>query len=361
MRVIYIGTYNTDEILSGPEKVSKRIFEEYSKIDKTLFVDYFHDGRKFGYFKKLFGYEKTADVNGSEVLRLGIFRMLYRIIRIKPDVIHILCFKRFVLFLYLLKIFLRVNIFYTLNGIIRQENKYFNKEPVFTVIKNRITENVIVYFSDRIFYLSEYSKSILYRYYSPDNTKLSKVINGLDDCFLEKGNKDHLSRENNSVIFIGNVEQKEKGFDFLCRSIKNCNAKIKLYIIDSADRIINVKEYANAEVKIVDKMTPVNMIEFLKDKRIVVTPSEHDTFSISTLEAISCGLYPVLTGQTGISEIIGKYTNVSVVNYGDGLKLADVLSDLISSETSNDINTDLKEFSWNNVLQNYYLSYYQNN
>jgi len=361
MLVIYIGTYNTNEILSGPEKVSKRIFEEYSKTDRTLFVHYFQDGRKFGYFRKLFGYEKTADVNGREVLRLGLFRMLYNIFRQKPDVIHILCYNRFVLFLYLLKIFSRVKIFYTLNGIIRHENKYFNKEPLFNVIKNRITENVIVYFSDRIFYLSEFSKNILYLYYSPDNTKISKAINGLDDCFLEKENNGHSLREFNSVVFIGNTDKKEKGFDFLYSAIKNCNIKIKLYVIDSADRINSVKENVNVEVKFVDKLSPVNMIEFLKNKRIIVTPSEYDTFSISTLEAISCGLYPVLTEQTGISEIIGKYTNISVVNYGDSTKFADVLSSLISSETSYDVNTDLKEFSWSKVLQNYYLSYYQKN
>lgn len=359
MRVIYIGTYNTSEILSGPEKVSKRIFEEYSREDRTLFVHYFQDGKKFGYIKKLFGYEKTADVNGSEVLRLGIFRMLYNVFRLKPDVIHILCYNRFVLFLYLLKIFLRVKVFYTLNGIIRHENKYFNKEPVFNILKNQITEYVIVYFSDRIFYLSEFSKSILYLYYSPDSTKLSKTINGLDDCFLEEENYGNSLKEFNSVVFIGNVNQKEKGFDFLCSALKICNIKIKLYVIDSVDRKNRVKECPNVEINIVDKMSPVNLLEFLKDKRIIVTPSENDTFSISTLEAISCGLYPVLTGQTGLSEIIDKYTNVSVVNYGDGKKLADVLSILISSDISYDVSTDLNEFRWSNVLQNYYLSYYE--
>jgi glycosyltransferase involved in cell wall biosynthesis len=254
-----------------------------------------------------------------------------------------------------------VKIFYTLNGIIRHENKYFNKEPLFNVIKNRITENVIVYFSDRIFYLSEFSKSILYRYYSPDSAKLSKAINGLDNCFLEIENNGHSLRENNSVVFIGNTDHNEKGFDFLYSAIKNCNVKIKLYVIDSSDKLDRVKECTNVEVIIFDKMTPVNMVEFLRDKRIIVTPSEYDTFSISTLEAVSCGLYPVLTGQTGISEIIGKYANVSVINYGDSTKFADVLSNLISSETSYDINADLKEFSWSNVFQNFYLNYYKKN
>ena len=57
MKVIFIGTYNESEILSGPEKVCKRVFEEYSKIDDTIFIQYFQDGRKYSYFKKLFGYE----------------------------------------------------------------------------------------------------------------------------------------------------------------------------------------------------------------------------------------------------------------------------------------------------------------
>jgi len=361
MKVIYIGTYNKGEILSGPEKVSKRIFEEYSKTDNTVFIHYFHEGDKYGYFKKLFGYEKTDEVNGSEVIRLGIFSMLYRLIKSKPDIIHILCFNRFVLFVFLLKIFMRVKIFYTLNGIIRHENKYYNKEPEFTVLKNRITENVIIYFSDRIFYLSEFSKSILCRYYTPDNRKLSKAKNGLDDCFLEQGIGKYPVKEYNSIVFIGNVDQKEKGFYFLYNALIKSNYNIKLYIIDTPDKINRFKEYSNIEVNIVGKMTPPNMIEFLRDKRMLVSPSEYDTYSISSLEAISCGLRTVLTSQTGLSEMIRNIPNVSVINYGDETKLIDEISVLSESKIPENELPDLNEFRWSNVMKDVYLSYYHKN
>ena len=95
MKVIYVGSFERGEILSGPGKVSKRVFEEYSKIDKTLFVCYFQDGKKYSYIKKLFGRKKITSVNGSDVIMFGIIRMLYEILKLKPKYIHILCFNRF--------------------------------------------------------------------------------------------------------------------------------------------------------------------------------------------------------------------------------------------------------------------------
>jgi len=359
MKIIYVGSYNAGEILTGPEKVSKRIFEEYAKIDRTLFVQYFQDGRKYSKYKKLFGKEKTNEVNGSEVLMLGIFRMLFHIVKLKPDIIHILSFNRFAAFLYIVKIFLRVKVFYTLNGIIRHENKYYNKESALTVVKNIISENIIIYLSDRVFYLSEFSRRILYIYFKPDRAKLTMVRNGLDNCFIDFTPQENLNKERNSLVFIGNIDQKEKGFEFLIRSLSTLDYKVKLYAIDSSGKAQRFVDFIKPEINIVDKMSPDKMIEFLKSKSIVVAPSEYDTFSISSLEAISCGLYPVLTRQTGLSEFIGSFINVSLVNYNDHNSLGEILNGLINSKVNKYRSFNSKEFSWNMVFNKYYLCYYR--
>ncbi len=358
INVIFIGTYNKSEILSGPEKVCKRIFEEYSDTDKTLFVHYFQDGNKYSYFKKLFGYEKTSEVNGSEVLMLGILRMLCQVIKLNPRNIHILCFNRFAVFLYLLKIFSRVKIYYTLNGIIRHENRYYNIESKLTIFKNIVVENIMIYFSDKIFYLSEVSKSILSLYYSPDSTKLSKAINGLDKCFLEQGNSDLYVKEDKTIVFIGNIDQKEKGFDFLIYTLLSSSYKTKLFIIDSSDKMQRFKTYPNLEIIVVNKMPPHEMIEFLKNKSIIAATSKYDTFNISVLEAISCGLYPILTKQTGISEIMGDNIPSSIIDYGDKNSLTSVFENLKTNKRQYNIFTMLNEFSWHIILEKYYIPHY---
>jgi len=358
MKIVYVGSYNTNDIMTGPEKVSRRVFEEYSKTDKTIFLHYFQDGRKYSYHKKLIGYEETDSINGSKVLKLGIFRMIYTVLKLNPEIIHVLCYNRFVIFLFLLKIFSRVKIYYTMNGIIRHENKYYNKESIFTVLKNIFTENVLIYFSEKIFYLSDFSKNILNIYYNPDNGKLIKAVNGLDDCFIKQKYNALSEKEPNSVVFIGNIDQKEKGFDFLLGSLLMCGIKIKLYIIDSFEKINRFQDYPNVEICIVNKMPPEQMVKFLKNKNIIVAPGEYDTFNISVLEAASCGLYPVLTPRTGVSEIIGYYFPALKFSCNDKVSLIKILKKIICEPSQFYFYKDLDILSWNNVVKNYYVSHY---
>jgi len=357
MKVIFAGSYNTGEIFSGPEKVSKRIFEEYSKIDKTLFICYFQDGNKYGYIKKLFGSKKITSVNGSDVLMLGIIRMLYEILKLKPKFIHIPCFDRFTVFLYVLRLFSKVKIYYILNGIVRHENKYFIKESQLTVLKNIIVEKIIVYASDRIFYLSEFSKKILFMYYSPDVSRLTKAINGLDECFLGFAKPTKIDYK--SIVFIGNIDREEKGFRFLLEALSKFEIKTKLYIIDSAEKRVRFKLLPNLKISVTDKMKPVEMVEYLKDKQIIVSPSKYDQFPISILEASSCGLYPILTNQTGLSEIMGEYISTSTFDYGDEKSFLDILTEFFNGSLTYQLKTDLEQLSWKNIFEKYYLGYYQ--
>jgi glycosyltransferase involved in cell wall biosynthesis len=245
-----------------------------------------------------------------------------------------------------------------MNGIIRHENKYYNKESVFTVLKNIFVENVLIYFSEKIFYLSDFSKTVLNLYYNPDNGKLIKTLNGLDDCFIKQELPALSEKEPNSVVFIGNIDQKEKGFDFLLGSLLMCGLKIKLYIIDSFEKVSRFPEYPNVEICIVDKMPPKQIVKFMKNKSIIAAPGEYDTFNISVLEAASCGLYPVLTPRTGVSEIIGDYFPASNFSYNDKVSLMKVLKRLICEPSQFYIYKDLNMLSWKNVVKNYYISHY---
>lgn len=359
IKVVFFGVYNSGDILTGPEKVCKRIFEEYSRLNKTLFIQYFQDGESYCLFKKLFGYEKTTEIYGNEVLRLGVLRMLYQMIKTNPQVIHILSYNRFTTFLYLLKLFIRVKIYYNLNGIIRHENKYYSNEKLFAVLKNIIAENIIIYTSDRLFYLSDFSKKIMSLYYLPDSARLSKTVNGVDYCFLESGPNQILKSDSNSLVFIGNINQKDKGFDFLFYSVVKCNRDIKLFVVDSSFKKRFIRPEYKDKIIIVNKMVSVELVEFLKDKKVLVSASECDMFNISVLEAISCGVYPIITKQTGVSEIIEKYVSASIIDYGDENSLASIINDVFDNKLHYRLLNDLKLLSWENILKNYYLPYYE--
>lgn len=357
IKVVFAGSFNKSEILTGPEKVCKRIFTEYTKIEQTAFIDYFRDGSKYGIFDKLFGFEKVTEVNQSPVLCLGVFRMLISLFRLNPEIIHILSFERFTVFIFILKLFTRCKIYYTANGIIRHENKYFNKENIYNVIKNIISESVIMQLSDIVFHLSGRSKDIILHYYRINKSKLKQARNGLDDYFLNRPNENAV-KEINSIVFIGDLKRKAKGAGFLFDSLSKINTEIKLYVISEShnDHLPQTNEFT--EIIIVNKISPKDLIGFYRSKNIVISTSVYDPFNISVLEAVSCGLYPVLTEETGLSEIIRDFSECSIVEYGDSLMLSGIISSLINNKVTLKLKPDLNSLSWENVFRNFYLVNY---
>lgn len=357
IKVVFAGSYNESEILTGPEKICKRIFTEYSKTQQTLFIDYFRDGSEYGLFKKLFGCEEIAEVNKSQVLRLGIFRMLIRLFKLHPEIIHILSFERYTAFVFILKLFTRCKIYYTANGIIRHENKYYNKESLYSVIKNVITESAIMYLGDIVFYLSERSKEIILHYYRINKFKLKPARNGLDECFLKLPDE-YPEKEINSIVFIGDFKRKEKGGGFLSDALSLVDLGFTLYVVSDEKSLSGYRFNNSSKVVFVEKLKPEELAQFLVNKNIIAATGEYDQFNIAVLEAIACGMYPVLTLQTGISEIISQFAECSIVDYSDTEKLSGIVSSLISNKVTLNSRHDLSSFSWENVFKKHYLKYY---
>lgn len=77
MKIFFLGRYNQSEYLSGPEKVAKRIYAESVKDYESVFIEYFFDGREFGFSKKLFGREKIKSVGSLKIFRFGIISLLF--------------------------------------------------------------------------------------------------------------------------------------------------------------------------------------------------------------------------------------------------------------------------------------------
>ncbi|HEY3251488.1 MAG TPA: hypothetical protein VGK25_10265, partial [Ignavibacteria bacterium] len=74
-KIVYIGRYNESEILSGPEKTAKRIFDISLQDYDSVFIQYFFDGTKHGAFKKLFGCEKKLFNEGIVIYTSGLLRL----------------------------------------------------------------------------------------------------------------------------------------------------------------------------------------------------------------------------------------------------------------------------------------------
>ncbi|MEO8211195.1 MAG: glycosyltransferase family 4 protein [bacterium] len=323
MKIFYLGRYNQSEYLSGPEKVAKRIYKESRKKIESVFIEYFFDGRKFGFIKKLFGKEIIIIEDNSRLIRLGIIALLIFLFKEKPAVIHIITYERFAAAAFLYKLISKVKIIYNVHGIIYYENIYFKKVSGYYTLKDKVCENILLKYSDKIIFLSDESVEIASRYFKFDKSRIEIIPNGIDEIFNKIGIM-KISNMNTplKIVFIGEIIRKEKGFEFLSQSLKQFNFPYEIFFL------CNDMRFKEENFIGIEKLETCKFAEFLIDKDIYISSSEYDPFSISAVETMGAGLVPVVTENTGMSRFIKKGENGFVIKFGNNQQLHAILERL---------------------------------
>lgn len=326
MDIIFLGRYCRDDIMTGPEKVARRIFDIYAKENKSVFIEYFFDGKKYGIFKKLFGKEIMESADGSCILRLGVFPLLAFLVKNKPKIIHIITFERFAVAAFICRFFFNVKIIYSLHGLIVHENKLFTGVKGYSGFKDKLAEKIFIKYSDILLLLSNRFKLLLDSYYKINNSKVRFVKNGIDKEFNEAGSKKYFNENILKIVFIADKGRKEKGFLFLKESLEKIKMEIELHIVDKEIRKNDIR-FDNKLIKVFcyDKMNPAALAEFLIDKDVFISASSYEPFGITTVECMAAGAIPVLTRETGASEIIEDGVNGYLFDFNDGAKLEEIL------------------------------------
>lgn len=302
MKIILVGRYNSSEKLTGPEKVAKRLFSELVKIyENTCFVEYFFDGKRYNFRKKLFGKEKISVKMNS--FRFGLIAFFIFLIKYKPDVIHIVKLERFQIVIFLYRLLFHVKILFTVNGIAAHENIYCNNSPGFIYkLKDRVLESLIYRYSNYLVFLSNRSKNLAKKYFNIAEAKVKIIPNGIDDIFFEN----YYEKRNGSVIkvvFVGSYSRQEKGLSILLDILKKSDVKIEVHIVSDETSSL---DHSDSNLTLVwhAKFSTEDYAAFLSDKEIFVSASKYESFSISAAEGVASGLIPFFTLETGLSEVI---------------------------------------------------------
>lgn len=357
MKVFFIGRYNQTEFLTGPEKVAKRIFNEYIKADDSVFIEYFFDGRKYGLLKKLFGKETVEEINSSKVVRFGSIRLFFFLLKEKPSTIHIITFERFSVVSIFYKFVSKVKIIYGAQGISCHENLKYKNVSASYKRKDKFTEKLLFKYSDILFFLSVKSEEIALMYYKIDKSKTKIIPNGVDEIFHTAGKSKIFTEEDPlKIIFIGNINRKEKGFEFLYSSVSKINFPFELHLLS------NTIKFNENNFFPVDNLETGNLSRFLSDKDIYISSSEYEPFSMAAAECMSEGLVSIVTCETGMSRYIINGKNGFVVKYNDTDELISVLNFLNSNrsiipEISREGKKIYSQVSWQTVFEKYKIFY----
>lgn len=353
IKIIFTGRYNSGEILSGPEKVAKRIFSEFQDKTDTVFIDYFFDGSQYSIYQKLFGKENIITSQNKQIVRLGLFQIILFTIKFKPQIIHVLTFERFTLIFCMLKFILRYKISYTINGVVSFENNNFRKNiPVALKIKDKITEYCLMKFSDRLFFLSEQSFEIAKKYFSISNRKIIITANGVDEVFHQVAiERQYKAKPKLNVVLIADLKRSEKGLDFFLRAVQPIKNNFIFSII--GEGVIN-----DDQIRYFSKMPTDEFAKFLLTQDIFISVSNYDTFSITAIETMAASVIPILTKETGVSRIIINDENGFIYSYGDDESLRNHLLELknnfqLRKMLSQNCAMIYDQFRWKDICKQY--------
>lgn len=362
MKVLFAGRYNESEVLNGPEKVAKRIFHESSEENNSCFAEYFFDGRKYSFFKKLFGFEEVTKINGSVVIRFGILKLLFHLFKTKPEIIHIITYERFAVICFLFKIFSNAKIIYNVHGIISYENTILNKTNSTYALKDKICEYIFFKYSDKLIFLSERSIELSKKYCTIYTDKIEIIPNGTDEIFYSTGISKKINySEPLNIVFAGDEERKEKGLKYLIESVSDLQFRLNIFIIGNFSHDVKINN-SNIEIKMIQKMDSGKLSLFLSDKDVFVSASSYEQFSITAVECMAAGMAPIVTEETGMSSYINNEVNGFIIKHGDVEMLINTLDKLnydrkILKSISENAVSIFEQLSWNKIFERYKTFY----
>lgn len=352
--ILFSGRFNTTEILSGPEKTARRIFEFHSKENETCFIEYFFDGRKYSIFKKLFGFEK---VSGYEnVYRLGLFRILSIVNKFKPVIVHLITYERFQFVFFILKIFKKFKIIYNAHGIIRYENYILKKVPGTIKKKDNLFEYICYKFSELILFYSEKSIEIASRYYKLNDKKYLIIANGIDEAFY-KVKRTVKSKGINIVIYINSFEVKYK-IEQLKKIFSNLSISFSLNIICEINLQKIIEKHGFKNIQYNDLKNQDNLTELFSNMDVILVMSKFETFSTITAEAMASGIIPLMSEDTGISRFIIDNENGFIINDLTSEKFVQVLNELYANNQKKQMISDearkvYELLNWKEIYNSY--------
>ena len=347
MKILFLGAFDNSEIVLAPLKVANKLFAEFEKSEtiEIKYFTYFYDESRR---QKFFGKEKIK----HNIFRFGLIPLLTNILKFKPDIIQIVNPDAFYLPLYFLQPFIASKIIYHSHSLLQLMLKYYLDD----ITKyERVRFNLISYFvykkSDYILLFTEKEKRYLRRYLGIDERKIFKVNNGVENIDLKKNyfNEDPRVR----LIFVGGVNKKEKGFDYLISTLTKLNRKIILSIAGYRNKEAYPAMTKNIEINRLDSMNEKDLRQEFINNDLIIVPSKYDSFNLALLEAMNSGLLFVSTNRVGLTIRMKNNYDELMVPYGRPDEFARKIENILnySKDKKQRLSKEIHEFSLNFIWE----------
>jgi len=222
--------------------------------------------------------------------------------------------------------------------------------------------------ADSIIAVSDYIKDDLAENYGIDQKKISTIYNPVDidriQCLASEPVNHQWFEENIPIVVSVGRLSKEKGFDYLIRSIAIVMEKTaaRLFIAGEGVEEKNLKELSRRLG--IDKCVyfsgfQENPYKYMKRSTILVLSSLFEGFPNVLIEAMVCGLPVVSTiYNPGHNEIIENEKNGLLVPVADEKALAEAMLRLLNNPAerrkySSNAKEKVRQFSLEHIVEQY--------
>ncbi|MBI5646223.1 MAG: glycosyltransferase family 4 protein [Ignavibacteriae bacterium] len=327
MRIAFVGRYREGDILSGPEKVARRIFQQFQLRPEVhaAFFTYFFDGKTASAARKIVGRTTHQD---DAVCTLGLARFASALSAFQPDVLLVATFERFVIFPVLWARLRGIPVLYIVHGVVRRENALWRVNAPWSMrVKDALAEKFVFALASQCVCVSPHIRGLAGREYGID-MNAPVIPNGVDAVFFDTQNFE-TSRSNSGAVlriaFAGDVSRVEKGWKFFRDALEMMRNPAEVSLLGPSPR---ETDRPPVPVTVSDPLPSAALARWLTAHDCFVCASSFESFSIATAEAMAAGLPVIVTEESGISSMINDRGNGILVRYGDVQGLAAALDTL---------------------------------
>lgn len=302
-KIILSGNYIGDLVQSGPDKFTKRLFDFLSKNKfNVVLLDYFNKSKRNSFLEAIIGKKNL----GNNIYRLGIFHLIWFIIKIKPTHIHITNLDKYHIFIFILKRFIKFKIITTFHSFYHFEVNFSHvKKNIYHKIMFKLVEKLAIKTSDFRVFVSEQLLDLFRKNFQEMIWSNNIVIyNGIDEEFYCQPDLRKFNYKLNIIFYNGYNNYIYRGINEVYEVLKNIkkNVKVNLYIIGSTNN--SIKSTENLRIINIRFLPQKELIEILKNMHLVIKGPTFDSFPIFVLECMAMGLIPIVHSQVGISKFI---------------------------------------------------------
>ncbi|MDY6893426.1 MAG: glycosyltransferase family 4 protein [Chloroflexota bacterium] len=211
----------------------------------------------------------------------------------------------------------------------------FNRTKFYSFL---IMQHLVAHTMDRVITVSDCSAEDVMRVFKLGTDKVRIVPNGIDTSVFKKLN--HVEKEPNSIIMVGNTEDRKKGIAFLLQAIAQLkgDVDVKLNIVDRqgdytryAPRIIQ-EQGIEDRVKFTGRLSVEELVEHYSMSEIAVTASVYEGFGLPCAEAMSCSTPVIATRAGALPEIVGSDGAGMLVPPADPTALAAAIKHMLGDD-----------------------------